>query len=94
MERLQRRLRLWDAGLTRPEIVLAEALLEWLTKRWSEPFVSLRVIQRIGPNAIRDAKTAKATLAILEEHGWVSKAPSGTVVDRMPVRDSWKIHRA
>jgi hypothetical protein len=86
-------LRLFDAGVVRPEIALAESLLDWLTKRWSEPYVSLRVIQRTGPNAIRDAKTARQAIAILEEHGWLHKAPKETVVDGMPVREAWKIIR-
>jgi len=86
-------LRLFDAGVVRPEIALAESLLDWLTKRWSEPYISLRVIQRTGPNAIRDAKTARQAVAILEEHGWLHKAPKETVVDGMPVREAWKIIR-
>jgi hypothetical protein len=84
-------LRLWDAGMVRPEIALAESLLEWLTKRWSEPFVSVRPIIQFGPNAIRDAKIARATLAILEEHGWVSKAPTGTLISGVAAREAWKI---
>ena len=85
-------LRLFDAGLVCPKIALAESLLEWLTKRWTEPHVSVRVIQRIGPNAIRDAKTAKAAIATLEDHGWLVKAQPGTLVEGMPVKDAWIVY--
>jgi len=86
-------LRLFDAGLVRAEIALAESLLEWLTNRWIEPHVSTRVIQRIGPNGIRDAKAAQGAIATLVEHGWLSKAQPGTLVEGVSVREAWKIIR-
>jgi hypothetical protein len=51
------------------------------------------VIQRIGPNAIRDSKTAKAAIAVLVEHGWLVAAQSGTIVDGTAVGKAWQIFR-
>jgi hypothetical protein len=42
-------LRLFDAGLLRPEIAIAESQREWLTTKWVEKHVSVRVIQQLGP---------------------------------------------
>lgn len=77
----------------RPDIALAESLLQWLTSKWHERHVSVRVIQRIGPNAIRDSKTAKAAIAVLVEHGWLVAAQSGTIVDGTAVGEAWQIFR-
>lgn len=86
-------LRLFDAGLVRPEIALAESLLQWLTTKWTEPHVSVRMIQQFGPNAIRDSKTAKAAIDVLVEHGWLARAQPGTIVQGNAVKDTWLICR-
>jgi hypothetical protein len=83
--------RLFEAGSCSPELRQAEKLLDWL-KTWNEPLISLRAICRFGPNSIRDAKTAKAAVAILEDHGWLQKhAKRDPVVDGQPVREAWRI---
>ena len=87
-------LRLFDAGLASPGIRLAETLLAWLHNKWREPFVGLKVIYQSGPNLIRDADAARKAVAILEEHGWLQRAPKGTQVADALVKEAWFVVRA
>jgi hypothetical protein len=84
-------LRLFDASAVSAEIALAERLLEWLRTGWTEEFIGLVAIYQYGPNAIRDARTAKPVIVLLIEHGWLMKAPAGTVVNGKVVREAWQI---
>jgi hypothetical protein len=52
-------------GSKSPKSVL---LLAWL-QTWDEPLVSLPEIYQRGPGAIRDAKSARALVRVLEDHG-------------------------
>jgi hypothetical protein len=84
--------RLFEAGSCSPELRQAEKLLDWLKTTWNEPLIGLRAMYRFGPNSIRDAKTAKAAVAVLEDHGWLQKyAKAGPVVGGEPVREAWRI---
>lgn len=86
-------LRLFDARTASPTIRLAEMLLAWLHNKWTEPFIGLKVIYQYGPNLIRDAETARRTVAVLEEHGWLERAPSGTKVANAVVKEAWRVIR-
>ena len=87
-------LRLWESGSCSPELRQAERLLEWLRGSWREPLVGLSAIYRLGPNSIRDKQTAKATVAILEDHGWLSRyVGAAPTVDGKPVREAWRVVR-
>lgn len=86
-------LRLFDARMTSPEIRLAESLLSWITNKWSEPFIGLKAIYQFGPNAIREASTARKAVAVLVEHGWLQAAPKGTKVSGAVVREAWHVIR-
>ena len=85
--------RLFEAGSCSPELRQAEKLLAWLKTTWNEPLIGLRAIYRFGPNSIRDSKTAKAAVAVLEEHGWLQKyaKPGPALVGGEPVREAWRI---
>jgi hypothetical protein len=54
-----------------PRLLLAKKLLDWLLTGWDKPTVTARDIYRLGPNAIRDRKTALNLARILVEHGWL-----------------------
>jgi hypothetical protein len=84
-------LRLFDLGASRPDLVRAERLLGWLTGIWTEPLVSLPDIYQLGPNAIRDKKSAAETVALLEEHGWLVRLPGGAIVRGTRRQDVWRI---
>jgi hypothetical protein len=82
--------RLADGATVSPELKLAKKLLEWWQAR-PDPRCYLGQIYQIGPNVLREAKTAKRIVAILEEHGWIKRLPFGTAIDGAPRRDCWEI---
>ena len=86
-------LRLFHAGAADPDLLLAQRTLDWLRSSWREELVSLRALYQKGPNAIRDAKTAKKVVAILEEHRCLERVDSGAIVDGVRSKDVWKIVR-
>jgi hypothetical protein len=83
-------LRLTDGASTAPESKLAAKLLAWWQAR-QDPRCHISEIYQRGPGAIRDAKTAKPIVAILEEYGWIKRLPPGTFVDGAERRDSWEL---
>lgn len=86
-------LRLFEAGRTDPDLALAERALEWLRTRWSEPAISLPDLYQRGPNAIRDTKTARRIIAVLQEHGWLLDIEGGAEVNGVHRRAAWRIVR-
>ncbi len=86
-------LRVFAAGALDPNISRAQQLLEWLQSRWKESAISLVEIYQRGPNAIREKKTAKLLVAILEEHGWLARIEDGATVSGVKRREAWQIAR-
>ena len=84
-------LRLFEAGRTDPDLLLAERLLDWLRRSWRHPRVSLPDIYQRGLNAIPDAKTARRIANILERHGWLRALPGGAVMDGIRRQEAWEI---
>ena len=84
-------LRLFAAGLVDRDLLLAQRLLDWLHNNWSEQLVSLPDIYQLGPNAIRDQRTAARLVQLLEEHGWLSKLEGGGTVAGKRRKDAWRI---
>ena len=85
--------RLADAAIIPLDIQNAETLRVWLLERWCEPLISIRVIVRNGPGSLRDAKKAKAAVALLEQNDWLTKLDDSAVVDGMKSRHVWRIFR-
>jgi hypothetical protein len=50
----------------------AQELLHWLRHVWTQPTIRARDICRLGPNAIRDRKSALNSAEILADHGWLT----------------------
>jgi hypothetical protein len=65
-----------EAAAVSAEIILADKVRAWLM-RWPSPTVSIRDIQRLGPNPARDQKAAKRSAAILREYGWLTGPENG-----------------
>jgi hypothetical protein len=86
-------LRLVDAGLTNPDLILAEKLLAWLHADARREVAHLREIYQFGPGSIRDKATAARIAAILEDHGWLRRLEAWTVVDGSRRRDVWAVIR-
>ncbi len=84
-------LRLFQAGRSDPDLLLAQRTLDWLHKKWRESNLGLSDLYRLGPNAIRDSKTARKMIRILEDHGWVVRMEGGAEVDGQHRREAWRI---
>src|SRR5262245_12046231 len=72
-----------------PQSSPAEKLLDFVVNHWREPTISVRNIQRCGPNSIReDRKAALKAAKILAENGWLAAIPS-----HRRDRRQWRIAR-
>jgi len=83
-------LRLFDAGSARPDILRAEQLLDWLLT-WDHELISLPDVYQLGPNAFRDAKTAREAIYLLQEHGWLEPVEGGAFVNGVRRLEVWRI---
>jgi len=64
--------RLWGAGQIKPELRLAQDLLQWWRlKVGPGRVITLTDIYRNGPAAIRSAAVARAVVRTLLDHGWL-----------------------
>jgi hypothetical protein len=79
---------LFDASATNPDLVLAEKLLTWAQPH---EVIYLRQVYQFGPNSIRDAKTARHIVHILEEHGWLVRIEGGLEIDGTHRREVWRV---
>src|SRR5262245_23004304 len=86
-------LRLFGAGRVNTDLRLAQKLLDWLLRQWTEPAVSLPDIYQRGLNAIGDQATARKLAAILEGHGWLVRMPEGALIAGQRRREAWRIVR-
>jgi hypothetical protein len=66
-------LRLFEAGFTNPDLLLAQKLLDWLQRPAAPETVDLREIYRSGPNRLRDKEIAQKMVNILMDHGWLDE---------------------
>jgi len=83
-------LRLNLAGATDPDLSLAERLLTWLREQ-GRSHVWLTLIYQRGPSAIRDAKTGKRIVRILEDHNWLEPIDGGMEIDGQFRRNVWRV---
>jgi hypothetical protein len=84
-------LRLFHGAGVRPEIARAEKLLAWLRGGWLEALVSLPDVYQLGPNEIRDKRTAKEAVSVLEDHAWLLRVEGGGEVGGIRRREVWRI---
>ncbi len=85
-------LRLFDVGVTDPDLALAERLLRWIHSTWKEKLISLPDIYQKGPRAIRDGKAARRIVLILQEHGWLEEVDRSSVAGAKR-REVWRVVR-
>ncbi|KEO90261.1 hypothetical protein EH31_09225 [Erythrobacter longus] len=85
--------RLADAAQVSAEIGQAEKLRRWLLEGFDEAEVTVRDVVRLGPNSLRESPKARAALAILEKHGWLSPLDAGTVVRGSARKEAWRVMR-
>ena len=83
-------LRLHGGASLSPDLRLAARLLAWWQER-RDPRCHLAAIYQTGPRPLRDAEIVRRIVGLLEEHGWVSRLPAGSVLDGAPKRDAWEL---
>lgn len=91
------RLRIGAAGRTDPEACLAEKLLDWMRatcerRKGARPetcaLFHLAELYQGGPNAVRDAKTARRIVAVLVTHGYADALPEGAKLPDLQGREA------
>jgi hypothetical protein len=82
-------LRLFEAGRTNPDLILAEKVRDFIRDRGG--VVGLRCIYTHGPNGARDKATAQRIVRVLEDHRWVTKIDGGAEIEGRRVRDAWRL---
>jgi hypothetical protein len=85
-------LRLHGAAQIHPAIRSAERLLAWLQDVWNEPLISLVDVYQRGPRDSRTKRQAEKLLAILEDHGWISRLVEGATIKGVERRNVWQIY--
>jgi hypothetical protein len=86
-------LRLFEASRVNADLLLAQRVLDWSQRQWTEECISLPDIYQRGPNAIRDKETAAKLVKILTDHGWLIPQVGGAEVDGRFRREAWKVVR-
>ena len=86
-------LRLDGGSRVSTELRFARRALDWLLHHWPEQAVSLPDLYQRGPGAIRDNKTARQVVTILEDHGWLARIAEGAVIAGERRREAWRIVR-
>jgi hypothetical protein len=87
---LNEALRLFHAGAMDPKLVLAQKLLDWLRLR-NQPEITLVEIYRLGPNAVREAKTARSVMETLVDHGWAAVITGGKAFEDTVRKEAYRI---
>ena len=85
-------IRIQETGLGKPDLKLAERLLNWLHSTQHPAVYAVQIYQH-GPAGIRDAETARRIIAILEKHRWLIRVPNGMELDGAHRRDVWTVIR-
>lgn len=85
-------LRIFGGARVNPDLLLAQRLLDYLRKSWSDDRVSLPDIYQRTLNAIRDKTTASRIVKILVDHGWLVPDGDGVVCGNYR-RQVWRIVR-
>lgn len=85
--------RLDNAAQVSAETDKAEKLLYWLVETWGHNNITARDVVQFGPNAMRESKAARASMAILEQHGWLVSLETGTIIRGSARNEAWRIVR-
>lgn len=83
-------MRLAGAASIAPDLRLAARLLAWWQEQRGKP-LHLAAIYQHGPNALRDAATARRIVLLLEDHGYAEPLPPGTEIDGKPRKEAWEL---
>lgn len=82
-------LRLFHAASDDQELLLAQKVFDWGMQQGG--MVALADLYRLGPNAVRDKKTAIRMMNILEEHNRAKRIEGGAEVHGKRRQDVWQL---
>ncbi|MBD1399435.1 DUF3987 domain-containing protein [Pelovirga terrestris] len=82
-------LRLFHSSTDDQELILAESCLEWASSQGG--LFSLPCLYQKGPNRVRDRKTAKRIIEILEQHNRIEPIAGGAEIDGKNRREVWRV---
>lgn len=83
-------LRLNGGASVSRELRTAKRLLTWWQSQ-PHPILHLATIYQLGPSELREAKAARAAVAILFESGWIERLSENTTVDGKPRKEVWRL---
>ena len=86
-------LRLFGRNRIDPMLLLAEVTRDWIYASWCDDVISLPDLYQLGPNRIREKKTAKAVARILVDHGNLEPIPGRVKVAGTLRRGAFRIVR-
>jgi len=90
---LNEALRLFGIGQTDLDLLAAQELEVWLLESWGREEIALPIIYQRGPNALRDAETARRLCRVLEDHYRLAPLPGGATIDGQHYKEAWTIRR-
>lgn len=99
---LSEAVRLADTALVSAETAQAEGLRLWILDRWQEQArrmdrdpatITPKDAMQYGPNALREAKTARKLMATLADSGWLAALPEGEVIGGVSRKVAYRIVR-
>lgn len=86
-------LRLRGAAAINPKLRLAQRVFDWIQERWPEPAVYPAAIYNdCTAIAVRDQKTAREILALLEAHGWLARLDGDVHIKGRQRKEAWLIY--
>jgi hypothetical protein len=83
-------LRLSGGAAVSNELRTAQRLLTWWQGQ-AAAVLHLAAIYQGGPSELREAKAARAAVAILAESGWIERLPPNTLVEGKPRKEVWRL---
>lgn len=86
---LSEALRLSDAATISAEIERAETLRSWLMESFPYREITVRDVVQLGPNSLREAPKARAAIALLAAHNWLTPLEKGTVIRGAARKEAW-----
>lgn len=84
-------LRLFHAGATDPELLIARKTSEWLRDNYRGKTIPLSEIYQKGPSAVRDAKSARRIMGTLSEHNHVEPITGGVEIEGRKTKEAWRV---
>jgi putative DNA primase/helicase len=83
-------LRIRGAVIVPQAVIDAESLSKWLSDRNIEAFRSAPLLTK-GPSQLRNKPRLKAAIHELVFNGYLAENPSGTTIEGVKARESWRV---